>query len=272
MNLVTLTVRHPCPFAGPLPAGSSVRVAHLCHRGRQATLELGGPDPAELRAAIAAYEAVGGSVVFLEEDHSAAMLRFPECACCRSGRVIPVAEADGGLHLGPSTYAPEGETYQFLVSGREFSAATFDRLPAEVRIVRVGTHPISTLPFDRSLLVPVAGLLDGLTVKQRAALMAAIDQGYYRIPRSITTEALGRRLGISRPGFQSLLRKAENRILLSLLPYLTVPAAERTSPTDPQPAAWSGDRSAGRPGSAPGSWVRRPPRGPGDRPHRGGDR
>lgn len=230
MNVVTLTVRHPCPLARPIRADRSVRASHLCHRGRAANLELHGSDPDELAGVIREYEAEGGRLAFLQEDRMTAMVRFPTCACCRTGRVIPVAEQDGALHLAPSTYGPEGETYQFLVAGGEFTTATLDRLPGKVTTVRLATRPISSLPFDETLLVPVGELLGRLTDRQQSAMHEAIEQGYYRIPRDVTTVELAQRFGISRPGFEALLRKAENRLIAALLPYLAVRKAEDPSP------------------------------------------
>ena len=70
--------------------------------------------------------------------------------------------------------------------------------------------------------MPVGVLFAGLTNRQRQAIVLGILQGYFRIPRGVRGEQLARRLGISRPAFDTLLRKAENRLVAALLPYLTV--------------------------------------------------
>ena len=79
-------------------------------------------------------------------------------------------------------------------------------------------------------MVSVGRLFGRLTERQRAALSLATAAGYYRIPRHVRTEDLARRMGISRPGFEKLLRRAEGLILLAILPYLS--GAEPPPPAD----------------------------------------
>lgn len=93
----------------------------------------------------------------------------------------------------------------------------------------LGTKPLTSLDFEGGFLVPLGALFRGLTPRQRQAIVAATLRGYYRIPRSITTAELARGFGVSRPAFQALLRKAENKLLAGLFPYLTV----QGSPPEP---------------------------------------
>lgn len=60
----------------------------------------------------------------------------------------------------------------------------------------------------------------GLTEKQMEALCKAYDYGYYSSPRGITTESIATSLGVSRSTYEEHLRKAENRIIESIIPYL----------------------------------------------------
>ncbi len=233
MRIVNLTVTHDCPFSRPLLQGPGSRVTHLCHRGKETVLEAHAPDPEGLARLVSEYAAIGGEVLYEENDRSAALVRFPVCACCGSGRVIPTLEALGHLYLPPSGYTAEGETYQFLAPEERLEAHLLDRLPPEVSVVRVGTKPLTSLEFEGGFLVPVGVLFRGLTDRQRQAIVTGILRGYYRIPRAVTTEELARSFGISRPAFDALLRKAENKLLAALFPYLT--AQGPSAPTGPRP-------------------------------------
>jgi predicted DNA binding protein len=185
-------------------------------------LEVHARDPEVLTRLVSEYDRIGGEVLYEERDRSAALVRFAACACCRSGRVIPTIEELGHLYLPPSGYSAEGESYQYLAQEERLESHLPDRLPAGVNIVRVGTKPLTSLEFEGGFLVPVGVLFRGLTHRQRQAIVTGILRGYYRIPRAVTTGELARGFGISRPAFDALLRKAENKLVAALFPYLTV--------------------------------------------------
>jgi predicted DNA binding protein len=234
MQVVTLTIRHSCPYSGPLGTTEGVRVTHLCHRGKEAVLEVRAEEGRSLSSLLRAYEASGGALLYEEPARSAALVRFASCACCASGRVIPTLERSGQLYLPPSRYSAEVEQYQFLVDETRFGRHLLEQLPPGVEVVRLRTKPLVSLEFEAGFLVPVGSLLRELTEKQRRAIVTAILRGYYRIPRRVATAELAREVGISRPAFDALLRKAENKLATALFPYLAlrrfgrpVPAPER---------------------------------------------
>ncbi|MFX0206656.1 MAG: helix-turn-helix domain-containing protein, partial [Candidatus Hodarchaeota archaeon] len=56
--------------------------------------------------------------------------------------------------------------------------------------------------------------------RQLEALILAVKQGYYEIPRKVPTEELASRLAIGRRTFIEHLHKAENKIFRALVPLL----------------------------------------------------
>lgn len=263
MQVLRLAIRHTCPFSGPVASSRSARVTHLCHRGVEAILEVHDPDAAELEALVETYRALGGTVLLRSEDGTSSMVRFPSCACCRGARVIPTMEAGGHLYLPPSVYRSGGEeVYQFLGRGERIDPALLRDLPSGIEIVSTGVRPLSSPEFEGGFLVPVGGLFQGITPRQRTAVVNALRRGYYRIPRPVTTAELAQDLGISREAYDALLRKGENKLLSALFPYLVLPEGrEGAAPVPPAPEPVLERTAAERaPPEAEDASAPRPPR------------
>jgi methylated-DNA-[protein]-cysteine S-methyltransferase len=86
-------------------------------------------------------------------------------------------------------------------------------------------------------------LLPSLTAKQASALVAAFDAGYYDVPRRVTTDEIGRAVGIARSTFQEHLNRAEQQVVRAMLPLVrmraTAPEPVSTRARDEALAAYS---------------------------------
>jgi len=83
-------------------------------------------------------------------------------------------------------------------------------------LIRKRELTLSVLPSS----VWVNSLFAELTQKQIDAVLKAHRHGYYTSPRQITTESIAKGAGLSRSTYEEHLRKAENRIMGALIPYL----------------------------------------------------
>lgn len=93
-------------------------------------------------------------------------------------------------------------------------------------LMRKRELPLAVLPST----IWVNSLFGDLTAKQADALLKAHRYGYYNSPREITTENIAKGLGVSRSTYEEHLRKAENRIMGNLIPYLQLFAAGEKRP------------------------------------------
>lgn len=88
-------------------------------------------------------------------------------------------------------------------------------------------HQVALPSFTEEMMVPVEGLMDGLTIKQTEALLLAIERGYFESPARISAEEMARLTGLSRSTLMEHLRKAEGKLLLNILPMLRIACCDR---------------------------------------------
>ena len=83
-----------------------------------------------------------------------------------------------------------------------------------VRKVRFGGTISSLNPLTRS------ALFSSLTEKQADALLTAYNSGYYRLPRKADVKDIAARNKVPRTTFQDHLRKAECKVISTLIPQI----------------------------------------------------
>src|SRR3989442_3133980 len=74
--------------------------------------------------------------------------------------------------------------------------------------------------------VSTATLLGKLTSRQLQALVVALDNGYYNIPRTATAGEIAQRLLVPPTSFVDHLRKGANKVLQAITPYLPLQPGE----------------------------------------------
>src|SRR5260370_755250 len=72
--------------------------------------------------------------------------------------------------------------------------------------------------------------LDSFQEKQMKALLAAIEGGYYEIPKRTTADELAGKLGTPRSTLEEHIRKAESKVVLAMAPYMMMYARVPESP------------------------------------------
>src|SRR5947209_5624155 len=108
----------------------------------------------------------------------------------------------------------------------------YPRLPISMWWL-VGAELVQNWELTLSVLpssVWVKSLFAELTGKQMDAVLKAHRYGYYTSPRQITTESIAKGSGLSRSTYEEHLRKAENRIMGSLIPYMQLYSSGEKKP------------------------------------------
>ena len=78
---------------------------------------------------------------------------------------------------------------------------------------------IESISHDRPLIT-LETVLTPLSDRQEEAIVLACEEGYYSIPRETTTDELAGALGIDRRTYEEYLRRAEKKLILSIVDYL----------------------------------------------------
>ena len=141
-----------------------------------------------------------------------------KCTCDLYGSIWNVAERNGCSIVHPATFL-DGWGYFKVISFNENDAkglfADLSKLGPNELLSKKLIH-IDAVPST----IWVESFFERLTGKQVEALLKAYDYGYYTSPREVTTESIATSLGVSRSTYEEHLRKAENRIMESVVPYL----------------------------------------------------
>lgn len=126
--------------------------------------------------------------------------------------LVEAVEHAGGVVLPPLRWAA-GAVEVDAVEGRAGLAAAVRAAVPQAEVAR--KRPLAEAPEDllRSRLP-----LPHLTRKQAEAILAALDTGYYDVPRKVTTLDVARKLGVGRSTFEEHLKKAEAQFVGALAP------------------------------------------------------
>ncbi len=97
----------------------------------------------------------------------------------------------------------------------------------KTEILHKGTTDGTT---DKTFLLSLGSLFGNLTEKQMKAMLAAVESGYYEIPKRTTADELAMKLGQPRSTLEEHIRKAESKVVLAMAPYMMMYARVPESP------------------------------------------
>ena len=144
-----------------------------------------------------------------------------KCACAGSS-AVDVIETSGCLILYPILYMKGWEHYRTIVLDEKNISTMFRKLAKQGEVEVTMKKKASRVPLRESLMIPVDEVLSDLTQRQGEALLSAIDNGYYKIPRKTSLELIAKNSKVSRTTFEEHSRKAEIKLMKSMSPYLTL--------------------------------------------------
>lgn len=136
--------------------------------------------------------------------------------------VTAVFEKNRCLELQPCVYRGGWEYYRIISFSEKDARNVFATLGRYCNIEVVSRRSIRSGAVREAMLVSTTALFGGLTRKQAQALVFALENGYYQVPKKVTTEEMASRLRLPRTTYEEHLRKAEGKVLRSVAPYITM--------------------------------------------------
>ena len=153
-------------------------------------------------------------------DSNKAHLIVKKCVCMKHNTVVKQIGDLDILHIFPAIIV-RGWEYRRFIAFRHGDVEEFlKRLETGGWIFEI----LRKVPFDgfiaSSLTLTADALFSDLTEKQIEALLTAHRHGYYTLPRKTDIQTIALREKVPRTTFQEHLKKAENKLVSSLVPYV----------------------------------------------------
>lgn len=201
----------------PIPtAGRDVRVDLWCNDHCDLVRAVGDDAP-EVVTDIDATIGVADRIVDGEEH----VVVTDGClATHRSDNVERYVGAHGCLLLPPLRYTGGQRVCRVLaLDAGALSDLYRELLDDGYEVTVQSKRRVESVTSDTPVLDP-GGLVPELTARQREVLLAAVDRGYYEIPRETTTAELADVVGVKRRTVEDHLRRAERKVVEAVREYV----------------------------------------------------
>ena len=226
---VSFKLQHDCPYNDFSKQHPSATISHWCNWSRD-VLEIAHSDlqSGPVRKAIREMlDRINSRVIRTPNSSKHLRLVIQHCACDKlPPPTLPVIEKRNCLNMQPMIYSGGWEYYRITAFSDRDLRNLFKDFEKQCTVEVTSRRTISEDSIHTDLLVSTRSLFGDLTGKQVKALLTALDNGYYNLPRSATAEEIARRLKIPRTSFTDHLRKAQNKAIQSVGAYLRLQPPE----------------------------------------------
>ena len=141
------------------------------------------------------------------------------CKCATDNSTMAMIEWAGCIPVMPVSYRGGLEYCRLLAfTGGNLNGA----ISSLSKVSKLEIESKSVIPRESArgaITVPVDEFLGTLTRRQLAAFIAAMQMGYYGMPKGATIDEIATKQGMKRSTYEEHLRKAELKILQAVRPY-----------------------------------------------------
>jgi predicted DNA binding protein len=149
---------------------------------------------------------------------------------CRCDKIVPnvsnIIEENSCLQMQPETYYGGWEEYRVIGFRENDYKRMFEELSRLGPLEIVQKKVVPEKSIREAFVISVNSIFSELTAKQVNSLMAALEYGYYQVPKKMTAEEIANKNKVPRTTFEEHLRKAESKILRAMAPYVRMYASK----------------------------------------------
>jgi predicted DNA binding protein len=148
---------------------------------------------------------------------------------CRCNKITPnvseLIEKNSCLQMQPETYYGGWEEYRVVGFRENDYKRMFEDLSQLGPLQIVQKRVVPEKSIRDAFVISVSSVFSELTGKQVNSLLAALEYGYYQVPKKTTAEEIATKQRVPRTTFEEHLRKAESKVLRAMAPYVRMYAS-----------------------------------------------
>jgi predicted DNA binding protein len=221
---VAFKVQHDCPYTRFTIKHPEVRMTEWCNN-RIHVMEVDVPDIETFTRIEPDLNELllwkGGRI--LKKNFLSGNLQLIVKSCCCSKikpNISDIVEGNSCLSIPPEVYYGGWEEYRVVGFRESDYKKMFQELDqiGQVKITQKRVAPEKSI--RDTFVVSLNSVFSQLTEKQVNSLVAALEAGYYQIPKKVTTTQIAGRDKVPRTTYEEHLRKAESKVLQAIAPYV----------------------------------------------------
>lgn len=159
-------------------------------------------------------------VVEESSDNHSLYLNIHKCHCMNENTIVRHIGTLDLLNIFPNLIENGWVYHRLIVFKHEDLGELLQRLEKWGWVYKI----LRKVPFNgfiaSSLTLNADALFSDLTEKQTDALLTAHRNGYYKLPRKADIQTIAAKTRVPRTTFQEHLKKAENKLVTALVPYV----------------------------------------------------
>ena len=141
-----------------------------------------------------------------------------KCLCDKT--INSQIQQQGGISIYPIRFSKGWSHYQIVCLDNSILSSVVQVLQTYPRTKINSIRELESNGFFPSQMISTTEFTSELTEHQLLILIRAFELGYYEIPRRTRTQDIAMEFQVSRYAVEKTLRKAENKLFTSLMPYL----------------------------------------------------
>ena len=219
-------LQHDCPFNELSKMHPELVMSSWCNSETD-VLEIAFDDSLEyedLQKDIKAMaKALRTKILRKSNNNKHVQMVIQHCGCQNiPAPVTPVFEKNNCLEIQPAIYKGGWEYYRLISFNEKDARKVFAALEQYCKVEIISRRAVPSGGVKEAMMVSTSALFGGLTKRQAQALVFALENGYYQVPKKVTTEEMASKLSLPRTTYEEHLRKAEGKVLRSVAPYISM--------------------------------------------------